>query len=226
MSANPPNPLESDSPLPSRISTGLHKIALAMRHHDWARGHRLSLTPTQAQILARLLARPGCRLSDIADDLALTPATVSDAVAALDRKGLLHKSRAEDDARAVSLSLTAEGRRAARAATVWPDFLADAVESLTPDEQAALLRSLVKLIRTLQHKGQIPVQRMCVTCRHFRPHAHPGSERPHHCTFVDAPFGDRSLRLDCPDHDPAPARDAAQNWKRFSLVSLTTSGKE
>ncbi|MER3418788.1 MAG: MarR family transcriptional regulator, partial [Chloroflexota bacterium] len=29
--------------------------------------------------------------------------------------------------------------------------------------------------------------------------------RPHHCAFVDAPFGDRSIRLDCPDHAPAIA---------------------
>lgn len=226
MAASPSNPLESGSPLSRRVSTGLHKLALAIRHHDWEEGQRANLTPTQAQILARLHAHPGCRLSDIAADLALTPATVSDAVAALHRKGLVRKERADDDARAVSLSLTSTGRRTAVATAAWPDFLADAIDALDHDEQAAMLRSLVKLIRSLQLKGQIPVQRMCITCRYFRPHVHPGSDRPHHCQFVDAPFGDRSLRLDCPDHDPARADEAERNWKRFTLVSLTTSGKE
>jgi hypothetical protein len=42
---------------------------------------------------------------------------------------------------------------------------------------------------------------MCVTCRYFRPHVHSDPERPHHCAFVDAPFGDRALRLDCRDHE-------------------------
>jgi hypothetical protein len=74
------------------------------------------------------------------------------------------------------------------------------VEGLDSEEQAALLRILVKMIRVLQDQGAIPVARMCASCRFFRPHAHPDPDRPHHCAFVDAPFGDRELRLECPDH--------------------------
>ena len=57
---------------------------------------------------------------------------------------------------------------------------------------------------------------MCVSCRFFQPHAHPeDAERPHHCAFVDAPFGDRALRVDCPEHDAASADVVARNWAEF-----------
>lgn len=84
-----------------------------------------------------------------------------------------------------------------------------------------LLRSLVKVLRALQEAGDIPLQRMCVTCTHFRPHVHPDPANPHHCAFVDAPFGDRHLRLACPDHvvaEPARQDDA---WHRFAGAGRT-----
>jgi hypothetical protein len=45
----------------------------------------------------------------------------------------------------------------------------------------------VKMIRALQEEGRIPLASMCAICRFFRPCAHPGSGRPHHCAYVDAP---------------------------------------
>jgi hypothetical protein len=91
----------------------------------------------------------------------------------------------------------------------------EAVGELSAAEQAAFLRGLVTMIRTLQEKGRIPVARMCVTCRFFRPFRHDDPARPHHCAFVDAPFGDGQLRLDCPDHAAAPAEQAAATWQAF-----------
>jgi hypothetical protein len=90
-----------------------------------------------------------------------------------------------------------------------------AVDELTPAEQEVFLRGLVKMIRTLQERGEIPVSRMCVTCRYFRPNVHPDLSTPHHCAFVDAPFGDRQLRLECADHEPAPVEQAERAWARF-----------
>jgi hypothetical protein len=111
--------------------------------------------------------------------------------------------------------LTPDGVREAAAAAAWPDFLLEAVGELSDAEQAAFLRGLVTMIRTLQEKGRIPVARMCVTCRFFRPFRHDDPARPHHCAFVDAPFGDGQLRLDCPDHAAAPAEQAAATWQAF-----------
>jgi hypothetical protein len=53
-----------------------------------------------------------------------------------------------------------------------------------------------------QRSGQIPISRMCVTCRFFDPYVHAGTGLPHHCHLVDAPFGNRQLRLRCPEAQP------------------------
>src|SRR3546814_1012694 len=70
---------------------------------------------------------------------------------------------------------------------------------LDDGERAAFLKGLTKMIGALQTRGTIPVQRMCVSCAHFRPNVHSDAATPHHCAFVDAAFGDASLRLDCDD---------------------------
>ena len=53
----------------------------------------------------------------------------------------------------------------------------EAVDELSPDEQAAFQRAIVKMIRAMQLKGDIPVSRMCVSCTWFRPNAHPGGDQ-------------------------------------------------
>jgi DNA-binding MarR family transcriptional regulator len=204
----------SDDPLPVRLATGLAKIGLALKSRSWRDAAGRGLTPTQGQILT-LLRRGPLRLAALAEELGVTPATASDAVSALKRKGLVKKPRTKHDARAISVELTARGRREADRAAQWPDFLAAVAGELSPGEQAVLLRALIKMIRTLQLRGEIPVARMCVTCRFFRPNACPGAAQPHYCDFVSAPFGDSSLRLDCPDHAPAPPGLAETNWQSY-----------
>ncbi|MDR7521181.1 MAG: MarR family winged helix-turn-helix transcriptional regulator [Armatimonadota bacterium] len=191
-------------PPTQRIAAGLAKVGLVLKHQAWRRAGGRGLSPTQAQVLTTLRHAPrGMRLGAVADRLAVTSATASEAVGALARKGLVRKARDVADSRAISIRLTPAGRRAAGHLAGWPDVLLDAVDALGPDEQAVFLRGLIKMIALLQERGQIPVSQMCVTCRFFRPHVYRNPDRPHHCAFVGAPFGDRHLRLDCPDHQPA-----------------------
>jgi DNA-binding MarR family transcriptional regulator len=209
------DPLPPDEPLAKRVTTGLAKVGLALKHQAWAEAGGRGLTPTQGQVLALLRASPdGLRLGALAGQLGVTAATTSDSVAALRRKGLVVKLPLAGDGRAVLVRLTPAGVREAAAAAAWPDFLLEAVDELSDAEQAAFLRGLVTMIRTLQTRDRIPVARMCVSCRFFQPFRHPEGP-PHHCAFVDAPFGDGELRLDCPDHVAAPAELAARTWAAF-----------
>ncbi|HET7094903.1 MAG TPA: MarR family winged helix-turn-helix transcriptional regulator [Thermomicrobiales bacterium] len=204
-------------PIDVRIVNGLAKIGLATRHRAWSEAEASGLTPTQGQILALLRASPtGLRLSELAARLAVTPPTASVAVRTLTAKGLVRKERAPADARGVVLTLTALGVRQAERAAGWSDFLLTAIGALTPPEREVFLRALVKMIRVLQERREIPVARMCVSCRFFRPYRHDDADRPHHCAFVDAAFGDRSLRLDCAEFEPAAPEFAAQNWETFN----------
>lgn len=204
-----------DSPLP-RLVTGLAKIGMVLKNQAWKQAGAQGLSPTQGQILALLARHPeGQRLSDLATALGITAATTSDAVRVLVEKGLVHRDRSPQDARALLLTLTAKGQLEAERSAAWPDMLLEAAETLSPTEQAVFLRALVKMLRNLQERGLIPVQRMCVSCQFFRPNVHDDLERPHHCALLDVPFGDRALRLDCPEHDPAEPQEADAAWERF-----------
>lgn len=194
-----------EEPLSARLSTGLAKLGLAIKAKSWRKAAREGLTPTQGQILAQLLSlgEDGASLRQVAAQLGVRPPTAAEAVAALARKGLVRKSSDPRDGRSVRIRLTHKGVEAARRAASWPDFLSGALDRLTAAEQTALLGALIKMIRHLQEQGEIPVARMCVECRYFRPNAHRSRRRPHHCDFVDAAFGERDFRLDCPDFEPA-----------------------
>jgi DNA-binding MarR family transcriptional regulator len=194
---------ERHSP-PATAATGLAKIGLLLRHHAWQERGQTGLTPTQGQMLAELRARPGLGVKELAHALGVSSPTVSDALAALVAKGLVAKAPSPRHPRAVVITLTPAGRAAAERAAGWPDSLLAAVDTLDPEEQGALLRALTKMILELQGRGEIRVARMCATCRFFRPNVYADAVQPHHCAFVDAPFGDRELRLDCADHDPSP----------------------
>lgn len=181
---------------------GLTKIGLAVKSQAWQEAGDLGISPTQGQILALLRSRSPARLrlSSIAQELAVTAATASDAVATLIEKGLVEKTKAEDDRRAIAIGLTPLGSQQADTVIGWSDFLHVAVNELSMAEQTVFLSGLTKMIRKLQQQGHISVVRMCLTCQYFRPNTYPKSDYPHHCAFVDAPFADQHLQIDCPDH--------------------------
>jgi DNA-binding MarR family transcriptional regulator len=187
--------------LPQRVVIGLSKIGMALKSHAWQDALPHGLTPTQGQILSLLRSREAIRvrLSTIANELGVTAATTSEAVTTLVEKGLVQKTKAVDDKRAIALALTATGRRIAEETAGWSDFMMDAVSELSEIEQQIFLRGLIKMIRKLQEQRLISVARMCVNCRYFEPNIYDDPEQPHHCAFVDAAFGDRQLQLDCPD---------------------------
>ena len=198
------------------ISSGLAKIGLALRHEAWRGGRGSRLSPTQGALLALLWRRRRpLSLWELAEGLAVTAPTASDSLAALVQKGLAVKTRSPESGRSLSVRLTPEGEREAAQAAMWSDFLAEAAEALDEREQGVFLRGLTKMIRRLQQEGRIPIARMCVSCRFFRPYAHPQGSRPHHCDYVDAPFGDRELRLDCSDQQPLPPVQGEAVWRAF-----------
>jgi DNA-binding MarR family transcriptional regulator len=196
--------------------TGLSRIGMLLRSEGWRRGEATGLTPTQAQILIHLVVRGPARIGAVAAEIAVTQPTASDAVAALVRKGHVEKRPDPADSRAVQLHPTESGRCIADEIAAWPDALLGAVEVLDDGERAVFLKGLTKMIGTLQVRGAIPVQRMCVSCAHFRPNVHSDAASPHHCAFVDAAFGDASLRLDCGDHVEADATARLESWTRFT----------
>lgn len=214
----------ADSPesIVIRLREGFERIALVLRADLWAAAGGASLHPTQAQVLSLLAAWPsGLRAKDIAAHLAVSAPSVADTLAALERKSLIVRMPDPADARAVLVQVSGEGRRVGLAVGQLASQVGAALAGLAPAEQADLLLAQIKIIRTLQQAGAIPLQRMCVSCSHFRPNIHSDAAKPHHCAFVNAAIGDRDLRLDCGEHEAADPAFLSANWTAFDKGSAT-----
>ncbi|MCC6427122.1 MAG: winged helix-turn-helix transcriptional regulator [Phycisphaerales bacterium] len=213
-----PSSSTADLTTGQRVVAGLSKVALVFRHAQWEASGRRGLTPTQSQILAIVA---GSRVPDrlgvkaVAEQMAVTMGTASEAVGALVSKGLLRKEADEADGRAVILRLTPRGVREASVASEWSEVIVDAVEAMPEAERATLLRGLIGMVRTMEGRGLVPTARMCVGCRFFSPNEHPGRSKPHHCLFIEAPIGDADLRIDCGEMEPAGEQERSRLWDVF-----------
>ncbi|WP_243095334.1 MarR family winged helix-turn-helix transcriptional regulator [Thermus thalpophilus] len=171
----------------------LERLAQAERALLTQKAHRLGLSATQAQLLLHLSARPQ-GVVDLAHFLALTPATVSEALSALERKGLLAREKDPTDKRRFHLTPTAEGRRLAEA---LGDYLDPMRKVLRGVEHKALLLPLMRLLEGLVRQGVMADTGMCLTCRHLR------VDEGLRCALLQLTLAPEDLRLACPDHAPA-----------------------
>ena len=201
-----------------QVAAGFFQLGLYLRSKQWRNAERSGLTSTQISILGFLKRRGPNRVMALARLVGITEATASRAISTLERKGLVEKRADPDDGRATRISLTATGIRLLSRQSEFPEALLAALAGLDPIESTVLHRVLSKIILHLQETGAIEPQRMCCTCRFFRPYVHSDAVRPHHCEFVDAPFGSVSLRVDCGDHIPADESVRKQRWQRFLAV--------
>jgi DNA-binding MarR family transcriptional regulator len=205
---------EHTEPIADRIATGLHKIGLAMKQQAWQQANGEGLSATQGQILAALVAEGALSGTELSRRLGVTLPTISDSVRVLVEKGLATKSADPRHPRASLVTPTKKGAVLGARARSWPEFMADAVTSLSPEEQRAFFAGVLKMIRMMQEQGLVPLSGMCVTCTHFRPNVHAGGA-PHHCDFVDAPLTNEQLRLDCAEHERAADAVRPTLWKQF-----------
>jgi DNA-binding MarR family transcriptional regulator len=203
-----------------RLREGLDRIAFVLRADLWTAAGDVGLNPAQAQVVGLLADRPaGLRPKEIAAHLAVSAASIADTLSALIRKGLVRRDPDPSDARAAIVRATPDGLRLGAEIAQATSRVADALAALPLAAQEELLRTQIALIRQLQIAGAIPVQRMCVSCRYFQPHAHPHAAKPHHCAFVDAAIGSRDLRIDCGEHEVADPVVQAATWKTLTKGS-------
>lgn len=188
--------------VPAKVAAALERIGQALRVLAQREAYDCGLSPIQLQLLLRVAVDPPERRRPgvLAREFDVSPASLSESIAALERKGLLERRRVGEDRRGFSLALTASGEQLARRLEPIAEPLEDAVATLPSAEQVALVSSLYRVIAELQGRDVVTVARMCVSCRHFRPDAHAG-ERPHHCALLDTALAERSLRIDCPEHE-------------------------
>ncbi|UGQ46710.1 MarR family winged helix-turn-helix transcriptional regulator [Massilia endophytica] len=217
MEIKPETPWDGTPDLSARIIVALGRISSVLRAGVWEFATAENLNPAQAEILQLLRGRThGVRLSWLATQLSVSPASASDSVAALVQKGLVRKDRADDDQRARALWLTEQGSALADRMAKALGFADDAAAALDRQVQQNLLVGLFKLIAELQKTDRFPAMRACLSCRFFEANAFPGSPAPHHCGLVKAPLPIAFLRIDCAEHEPADALTERRNWASFA----------
>jgi DNA-binding MarR family transcriptional regulator len=197
--------------LPHRLATGLARVAVAMHlaADDPAAG--LERTLAQQQLLLLLSQRrDGYTLSDLAGDAGMTTLTTESSIGTLVREGLVVMGPAAASPSDVLVTITERGRAQAPHLLHWASDLLAELRNLDEMGQLQLLQVVTGHIRRLQQQGQIPVVKMCLTCRFFDGYAHPGTADPHHCRLVDAAFGHQLLRVRCPEQEPAAGLPHAQ----------------
>jgi MarR family 2-MHQ and catechol resistance regulon transcriptional repressor len=117
-----------------------------------------SLTMSQYAVLDLLFYMGPLRLGQIAEKVLKSEGNITTVVDNLERAGLVKRERSVKDRRAVTVSLTEEGRRLI-SEVIPPHIQAivDAMEILTPEEQETLGRLCRKLGK---QERQIPVEHL------------------------------------------------------------------
>jgi DNA-binding MarR family transcriptional regulator len=184
----------------SRIVAALERISQAFRVLLWNECKELSLSPIQVQLLIFLLthSEEKRKVSHLAEEFNMTKATISDAIKTLDQKGLIKKRIEEQDSRSYVINLTKKGTDIAERTSVFTQTLQTPINKLAPDDKENLLLSLMRIISHLNKTGVITIQRMCVTCAHYKP---ADSRQPHFCKLLNKKLENSELRIDCPEHE-------------------------
>jgi DNA-binding MarR family transcriptional regulator len=132
------------------------RLRRAMRRAARAADPANPLSVAQLEVLACVADEPGIRPGRIARRLMLAANSVTTLVNALHSRGLIVRTNAAEDARAVALTLTPEGRRAVGAwKTTNTAILQSALARLDERSQGALaealpgLRQLAEAVDTL-----------------------------------------------------------------------------
>ena len=135
--------------LMGHVNAIMRALLVAARRGAPAEG-QLPFNPLYFNILRVVGAKGSIRPSQIADDLSVSRTTISTAVKALQRRGLLETSADATDRRALHLSLSADGR-ATRDAILRQDKrnAAAMLETLDASERDAFVLTMGKVARGL-----------------------------------------------------------------------------
>ncbi|MFV0316003.1 MAG: MarR family winged helix-turn-helix transcriptional regulator [Microthrixaceae bacterium] len=202
----------SDSPEPEplrtadvdrRLLAAVERLGRAIRaaRQDVATTHGLSLLGLQ---IIDVVDRGGVQtVGAIASELDVRQPTISDAVATLEKRGLVTRRSGRSDRRVTEVLLTPRGSslQAQINTDLAPVLASPELDGDTDPTYEAhrgrALEAVLEEIRRLQRAGVITVNRSCLSCAHY--HAGEGDE-PARCMLLDEEMPPAALRVDCPDH--------------------------
>jgi DNA-binding MarR family transcriptional regulator len=177
----------------AKLLERIGEVALALRR---GKGMAQDLSALQLRVLGFVADRGAepVGVALLADALQISRPTASDSVRVLVERGFLLRRPDPTDRRSHALRLTATGRQAAANALATP--LLGALVALPQAHKEGTLIALMRVLEALVHSGDVRVQRLCFTCKHYRG----DKAHKHHCMLLHTDLAVHQLRTDCPDH--------------------------
>lgn len=180
----------------------LWRICQSLNQMQQRKATENGVTPVQMRCLIYLShARSGARtVTYLTRELGVTQATISDAVAALDNKGLLYKFSLPQNKRFVCLGLTQEGEELCEKLEDWTQVIETILEGIGAEGQSALNRWLSKVVRQLQQEGWASVSELCNTCGFFRENQGVSPHEDHWCSLLKIGISQEDSIKQCAEH--------------------------
>lgn len=188
--------------LPDKVVAALDRIARGVRAHRQAVATAAGITLLQADLVRTLAdgTPPPALAGPLAAELGVSQPTVSDSLAALERKGFLTREETPGDRRRSTFTLTRAGKRLAADLAEADGVLRAGIDVLPEADQATALRVLLGLITGLLDTGVLAAARTCPTCRFF------DDGDGTRCTLLGVELTPGDLRVDCADHQVRVSR--------------------
>ncbi len=157
---------------PSRtLNHVLDKLLDVKRAWLWKIAEKYNVTPLQIQILHYLdecASRSEINANIIARELYVTRATMSVALKALERKGLIRKISAKDK-RTQYLSCTRKAAAIVNKVRHFEELFVSHLAQLSERTARAALKVLVQLFAQMQDAGMVDHVAVCIKCGHCSP---------------------------------------------------------
>jgi DNA-binding MarR family transcriptional regulator len=115
----------------------------------------LQITPIQYTVLSVIGARDGLSSADLSRRFFVTPQTMNELIAGLQRRKLIVRKEDPANRRILRMSLTAEGKRLVEACDIAADAIEREIFSFLPQETYEQFRDLCRLIaRNLRERDE------------------------------------------------------------------------
>jgi len=180
----------------NKIVVALERVAEMFRVLLWDQAKRLGLSPIQIQILIFLHnhSHQMATVSHLSREFNLAKPTISDAVAALGRKGLIKRIKSSTDARSCPIRLTKGGTRSVAETEKFANPLKSVVSALSDADKEAFWSILSRLIFASHRDGLIAVQRICYACKYYEQNTDDA-----YCRLLERELVANDIRADCPE---------------------------
>lgn len=195
------DPEHQQQDLSSKIIVGLERVSQAFKVLLWEKAKQLGLSPIQIQILIFVAYHKSAytNVSFLAKEFNVTKPTISDAIKALEKKGLIIKDVSSSDSRSYSIFLSDQGKNVVAETEDFAHPLASQLKHVAAGEKEALFKTLGNLIYQLNQQGILTVQRTCFACTFYTKDG-----TGHYCRLLERKLRHTDIRLDCNEFEGKP----------------------